>query len=187
MRIKEIIQEVEQIKLSKAKGTLDTGIYTEKDIIKYRQAKQISTITTGQQVFKGTDKSGSTYYYAVSPDTTRIEISVRGIEKNNVLSKIYLQANKGNTLTAADFYHWLIVKHNLTLVADMQTSGGHNVWKALQRDHRDVNIHGWLRGKPVNINMKDDEYTHGPGYYKDEKVPQELKDASDMLLVAHKK
>jgi hypothetical protein len=78
-------------------------------------------------------------------------------------------------------------------VASEQSPGGQRVWEYLQKHHPDVNVHGWLNGKPVNINMSDPEYSHAPEhteyqqYLPKNQQSKETSDAYNMKLVATKK
>jgi hypothetical protein len=97
-----------------------------------------------------------------------------------------LDSAPGNTLRAADFYRILITQLKIILVADAQSPGGKAVWAKLNK-FPDVSIHGWLKGKPVNITPDDDEYAYGT--YQDLLIrgnrDNENTDALNMKLVAY--
>ena len=195
MKINEIIteglNEVEEIDyISHKKGKQHHDDPTNKDDLERLGAVIVGRMKSGHTIYveKSKDSSSWTSYYALSP-TGLVDLALGGYEKKNVLSDLNLYAiNKANTLKAHDFYHFLITKLNKVLVADRQSPGGHAVWKQMQKFHKDINIHGWLKGKPVNIDMNDDEYTHAPehsDYLSD--VSPETSDAMKMQLVASKK
>ena len=193
MKVNEIIVEVEQIEVGKAKGKwADTDPSTEKDVIE-RGAVLLGKTKSGHRIYNNKKPwyannilSG---YYAINPVNNKVDLMLEAYEKNNVLRSLRIRAiSKKNTLKAHDFYHYLITKLNKVLVADKQSPGGEAVWRQLQKFHRDVTIHGWLDGKPVNIDMNDPEYTHAPeaqGWFDND--PPEIKAARKMELVASKK
>ncbi len=197
---KEYISEVEEIDyIDKAKVGVE-GAWenhrTENELIA-NNFKHISTTKSGHRVYyKGIKhpKGGmtTTEYFAVHPKTRKIHIGVAAQEHNNVLSDLSLGAYPKNTLKGHDFYHHLITHHDKVLVGSSQTPGSHKVWKDLQKYHRDVNVHGWRKGNPVNIDMRDDEYTHAPTTYSygsmhGRSYSPEAHDAMITKLVAHKK
>ena len=97
-----------------------------------------------------------------------------------------LNSTKDNKLKAHDFYHELI-KHGYTLYTDVQGEGGQLVWSKLSK-FKDVNIHGWYNGKPVNISFAKDSdeiyLDHESGEtYSDGKKRSEY----GIALIAHKK
>jgi hypothetical protein len=138
-------------------------------------------------------------YYVVDNRTQRAQIQLMCRDRNNVLDDLSLFAAPNNTIKAADFYRILITKMNKILVADRQSPGSQAVWAKLAK-FPDVNIHGWLGGKPVNITPADREYAYGTpdgGRWKrsssagvhswvSNKNPENT-DARNMKLVAHKK
>ena len=120
-------------------------------------------------------------------------------DRNNVLDDLSLFAAPNNTVKAADFYRILITKLNKILVADRQSPGSQAVWAKLAK-FPDVNVHGWLNGKPVNITPADREYAYGTeerGRWKMNSATgiqswisndtPENRAAKNMKLVAHKK
>lgn len=200
MKINEVIQTVDEVSelthIRKRKGKWHPeDPTTEKQLIKIG-GKQIATMPDGHKVYLEKDPRGGSWnsYYAVSPDG-KVDLTVGATEQNNVLSDISLYAvNKNNTLKAHNFYAFLITKLGKTLVASSQSPGGHAVWKQLQRFHKNISIHGWLNDKPVNVDMRDPEYTHAPEGSDDdwrspwkERDPEEISDARNMKLVATKR
>lgn len=128
---------------------------------------------------------GSVTYIAREKKTGRAHVMVDGTEKNNVLHIHTVAAHGKSTMKAHDFYHHLL-KHGKTLVSDsMQSHGGAHVWRKLAAKHG-VNVHGWHRGKPVNVYPhKDPEMTHIDPYEED--PDDHHKDVRDLKLVAHLK
>lgn len=194
MKINEVIQntgivdeviELTHIGKRKGKGHPDDPT-TEKEAIKLG-AKMIGTMKDGHKIYLELSKTTPNWksYYAISPEGM-VDLALGASEKNNVLTNLSLYAiNKKNTLKAHNFYAYLITVLGKTLVAAEQSPGGHAVWKQLQKYHKNVSIHGWYKGKAVNIDMRDPEYTHGPDWHLG--APKEIKHARDMELVATKR
>lgn len=195
-RKQEELDEVEELDyVSKSKKQGFRGPRKLSGIKSSFGAKEL--LNTGNfSIWRGHER-GSSIYYIVDNRTGEAQIQLMAHERNNTLSGLSLFAAPGNTIKAADFYRLLITKLNKVLVASNQSPGSQAVWAKLNK-FPDVNIHGWLDGKPVNIDTKDREYAYGDAKYKYIKDPktglikqispsQELKDATRMKLVAHKK
>jgi len=177
---KQYITEVENITYSSDKGVILNHLNNEKDLKEY-DAEHISTTASGHKLYKY-KYHGKTSYHAVNPETKSIDMGIEGKEKNDVLHKPLIMANHGNTIKAHDFLHHLITKHDKTIVVDKMSAGGKSAFQKLQNEHgKEVNIHGWHKGSPVNIHMGDEDYMHGDKDNADEK------EAKETLMVAHKK
>lgn len=198
MKINEIITETVEVDEVSQLSWIDNkkGPHSNNDPKTIKDVKAMKLVKVGQMdsgheiYYEKTKMPGSGWvsYYAVAPDG-KVDLGLGAYEKGNVLSKLNLYAiNKNNTLKAHNFYAYLITKLNKVLVAKEQSPGGHAVWKQLQKYHRDINIHGWSKGKAVNIDMNDPEYTHAPEYsgYNNPDSPETI-DAEKMELVASKK
>lgn len=142
----------------------------------------ISRTKSGHYVYRTfTPGTSRKEYHAVNHNTGKVDVSMDGMERLNVISKILLVANPGNTIKAHDFYHHLIQHHNKVLVNDMLSLGGKIVLKRLNtKYHATVQTHGWLDGKAQNLTDKDDEYVYG-----DCTAPEQSQ-ACRMKLVSHK-
>lgn len=68
-----------------------------------------------------------------------------------------LVARDGSALKADKAYHYLITKHGIHVETDTQTLGSQAVWRKLAK-HRDVSIHGWHKGKPVNVRPGEEDH-----------------------------
>ena len=184
-----IIDEVEELThVSKRKGKWGGEPSTEEELTgRNTEYKLVGTTQSGHRIYCRNTLWGSTYYAAVNPITKKVDIFLESFEENNVLSDLRLRAlTKNNTLKAHNFYAFLITKLGKTLVAAEQSPGGHAVWKQLQKYHKNISIHGWLNGKPVNVDMRDPEYTHAPEFDGwDHSV--DIANARDMNLIATKK
>ena len=193
MKIHEVI-EITHIGKRKGKNHPDDPS-TEKDLIALGGI-HLDTMPDGHKIYLEKSKTewgaanNWNSYYAVSPEG-KVDLALGAEEKNNVLTDLSLYAiNKNNTLKAHNFYAFLVTKLGKTLVASHQSPGGHAVWKQLQRYHKNVEIHGWLNGKPVNVDMRDPEYTHSKDtdtWDSNGEYSHELLDAKNMELVATRK
>jgi hypothetical protein len=194
MRSYEFIPEVEQLThITKKKGKQSKADPTTRQELIDMGAKMVGKMSSGHEIWE--EPVHGAYnnwvsYDAVNPNGL-VDLTVGANEKKNVMRDLNLYAiNPNNTLKAHNFYAYLITKLNKVLVASQQSSGGENVWVQLQRFHHNtIDIHGWLNGKPVNVDMRDREQTHAPdpGWPENNKQPQEVKDARKMELVAYKK
>jgi hypothetical protein len=182
MKISEIIQEVEEIDITKSKRNY--SVDRPKTIKQLDDAGAMQILRVGDILIYRDGSKSVPRYTSVLQSTGRVQIILECEERNGVLTNLRLMALPGNTLSAAKFYHMLITKLNKTLVGTHQSPGSQATWAKLNK-YRDVEIHGWLNGKPVNITPLDREYAYAPavGYFS----PQELKDANKMKLVACKK
>lgn len=182
---KEYLAEVKDIKISKNdeffKNRINYNCGNKWDPEKHPENKHISTSSSGHHIYKTKirGKPGVYRYHAYAPKTKRSTISVEGKEQNGVLSHLNLASHSSNKLKAHDFYHHLLKHHLTALVADQQSPGGKAVWEKLSKK-RDINIHGWSNGKPINVKFGEDE-THSGNSDNDEASTEIRR----MKLVAH--
>ena len=105
------------------------------------------------------------------------------IKPNKKVLKIdIIYSSSFNKLKAYDFYHKLI-QDGYVLFTNMQSEGGQLIWSKLYK-FKDVNIHGWYRGKAVNVdlNKDNDEIYIDMHDYGNDPV-----NSGSIDLVAHKK
>ena len=124
-------------------------------------------------VYDKSQKAFTLYLSAYSVIKMVIKINILGSTKNNKLK-------------AHDFYHELI-KRGYTLYSNEQSEGGQLVWSKLSK-FKDVNIHGWYNGKPVNISLANDS----DEIYLDHESAETYSDGKKrsgygIALIAHKK
>lgn len=106
---------------------------------------------------------------------------IKKVIKINILG-----STKNNKLKAHDFYHELI-KRGYTLYSDAQSEGGQLVWSKLSK-FKDVNIHGWYNGKPVNVSLeKDSEEIYLDRNSAETYSDGKKRSAYGIALIAHKK
>lgn len=89
-------------------------------------------------------------------------------------------------------YHHLITKHDMVLTSDRQSLGGYKIWEKLSK-MKGIGVHGYSRGKPVNVGTEDPEETHATVddviMARHEGDSNDLKDLvkkKNVMLVAHK-
>lgn len=184
MRLSEFAQvdEVEEIEYSKSKRQGFAGPRSLKALKSRFHIKQL--LDLGKFSIWHVGSGQSSIYYIIDNRTEEAQIQLSCNERKNVLSSLNLFAAPGNTVKAVDFYRILITKLDKVLVGDRQSPGSQAVWAKLAK-LPDVAVHGWLKGKPVNITPVDREeaYATSDQSYQS----PELKSAHDMKLVAHKK
>lgn len=182
---------------SKKAGLLDFTSLTK------TKSHLISSSPSGHQIWKHTPSdhpkcwysspidSNTVIYYATHLDTKhKVHMAVEGIQKNNVLHEKFLRKGDDGTIKAHDLYHHLLkAGHVVAIVGDDHSLGAYNVWLKLSKK-KNVNIHGWYLGKPVNIKFGVD-FTHSVKFEYDGTVPEYAvsynKNILDMVLVAHLK
>lgn len=152
------------------------GYRKDKSEWKYSSNQLVSKMSTGHHIYKAINpETKETIFHAYDPATKRSTLTVQGRMRNGVLSKLYLAAHESNKLPAHEFYHHLLKHHVRAIVADSQSEGARKVWGKLAKK-RNVNIHGWHKGKAVNVKFGEDE-THD--------VKKGDPSIRDMQLVAH--
>lgn len=168
----------------KKKGKSSTFYQDEEHILSHK-GKHISTTPSGFLVYRTTTPGTiRREYHAVNPKTKKVEISFDGDEKNGVLTRLLLAANKGNKIKGHEFLHHLVTYHDKVLVWDVHTIGGKIVTERLSK-MKGINTHGWSEGQPINLTVDDEEYTHGPKGIRG-KTHEEIS-AANMILITHRK
>lgn len=187
MRAQEFttIDEVEELDyVSKSKREGYRGPREIETLQKLYHVKQILDLGDFS-IWRG-HKFSVALYLIVDNHNGLAQIQLMTTERKNVLSNLSLFAAPNNKIKAADFYRILITKLNKVLVGDRQSPGSQAVWAKLAK-FPDVNVHGWLNGKPVNITPADREYAYGTLKTSGDYESPENMDAVKMKLVAHKK
>jgi len=144
----------------------------------------------GMYVRKTTHGEGDAAYHLQDPKTKKITHSVNGEERRGVLKVGGASSTGDSSIKMHDFYHHLLKHHVKALVGTDHSEGAKKVWQKLAKK-RGVSLHGWHKGKAVNLDPGDESETHGPrppsrsGWdsEKDTRSPEE-KTAADTKLVA---
>ena len=183
----DFLDEVEELDLknpAKRASRLEFTSRRDAEFSSYVKDTKVVGKIRGNEVIEARGLFGSLrIYMVINHKTGKNMLSVTCSEsKGGVLSDLGLAAAPGNTVSATELYHFLITKLGKTLVADRQTEGSQRVWQRLER-LPDVGVHGWLKGRAVNIGTQDPE-AYGRDDY--DLSPEQL-DALGMKLVAYKK
>lgn len=142
--------------------------------------EKIHSQTKDHHIYRLT-RPGLTRYTARHKQTGEAHLIVQGLERNNVLHIRSTAGSNESSIKAYEMYHHLI-KQGVTLASDSkQSEGGRRIWQKLSQA-RDVNVHGWYKGKPVNVKIGSDE-TH----IEVDDTSRGTSQIRDMILVAHKK
>lgn len=145
------------------------GKYTIHDL-----GNKISTTKSGHDVYH--DKPGE--YYAVK--NGKIHLHISGNKDGKSFATVQTKAYEGNTIKAHELYAHLIKHHKLILTSGAnQSEGGKKIWQRLSKV-KGINVHGWHKNEPININPLDDTETH-----HHDKKDKNLNYITKMRLVAH--
>lgn len=143
------------------------------------------------------DKSGwnsNSRFYAVNDDNGQVDITVSGILKNTGKASTFkidvLSGRNSINLKAYEFYRAIMLAMPIIFVTDTQSYGGMRTWQELSR-YPDIEVFGWLDGKPVNVDPRDSDETHATEKdvrvgFRDTPEP-EAREIRKMQLVAHRK
>lgn len=112
-------------------------------------------------------------------------LSYNDAKNAKTISIAVLMTSSYNKLHADVFYHELI-KRDYILTTSMQSEGGQFVWSKLAK-YPDVGIHGWYKGKPVNVSLSKDYDEIYLDYENNELKKGSKHDTVGMELVAYKK
>ena len=134
------------------------------------------------ELHAGEPEYGWHHIAAVNPETKRVDVSLWGRKRGKTFH-VHTVAATGEGPKAHDFYrHVLKTGHVNALVGSEHSPGGQKVWQRLAK-HRDVEVHGWHRGKAVNLDPSDPEQTHAT---KHEREPEEREVARTKLVASLK-
>ena len=153
----------------------------------YRKIGRITAAKSGKKVdlYKRRSKSwdgDTSHYVGHDPETGTVTHSVSGYNnKGGGLTNIAATSGGGHPVKMHDVYHHILKRgHQTSLVGDNQSTGAIGVWNKLSKKSG-MTIHGWSKGKPVNLgkfsNDADEDETHTP-YAK----PGETHDKEDVKI-----
>lgn len=125
-------------------------------------------------------------FYAVNDQTGLIDITVDGYMERKGKSYTFkintLDGRGGSSMKAYEFYRAIMLKMPIILMTDQQSYGGMRTWQELSR-YPDIEVFGWMDGKPINVDPLDPDETHAT---RRERDPESMA-IRDMYLVAHRK
>jgi hypothetical protein len=122
--------------------------------------------------------NGKSSYHVVHRESGKVTTTVYG--ERNPKSKSFAISTTDSTGTgpkAHKVYRKILqTGHSTSIVGKSHSEGGQKIWQKLSSE-KGVSVHGWHRGKPVNIDAKDPEETHvssdeaKKGYLKGKRDP----------------
>ena len=132
--------------------------------------KKIDTDEIGGVKIGSVDKEHGIYhsrwdnvdtYHVVHEPTKKVTTTIAG--SRNPKTKTFTIDTTDSTGTgpkAHKVYRKILqTGHSTSLVGKSHSEGGQKIWQKLSSE-KGVSVHGWHRGKPVNIDAKDPEETH---------------------------
>jgi hypothetical protein len=142
----------------------------------------------GHRVRKTSFGQGDAAYHLEDPKTGDITHSVNGSERRSILTVGGASSTGNSKIKMHDFYHHLIRKHIKALVGTSHSEGAKKVWQKLAKKPG-VSLHGWHKGKAVNLDPQDEDETHAPkaSYPVDRREPEEKEVASTKLVASYHK
>jgi hypothetical protein len=124
---------------------------------------------------------GLDLYYSRNKNTGIVHLTITG--KRNPTTKVYTidtADSDGQGPKAHIVYRKILESgHSVALVGKSHSEGGQKIWQNLAKE-RGISIHGWYRGKAININARDPEETHVSekealaGFLKRDKAGKEI-------------
>jgi len=153
----------------------------------YGKEKYLGTFK-GYRVRKTSFGQGDAAYHLEDPKTGDITHSVNGSERRGVLTVGGASSTGNSKIKMHDFYHHLIRKHIKALVGTSHSEGAKKVWQKLAKKPG-VSLHGWHKGKAVNLDPQDEGETHAPAarYPIDRREPEEKEVAATKLVASYHK
>ena len=89
----------------------------------FKTLRHISTMPTGHQIWKGVDRSKSSFYYATDPNK-RITSVLSGEQKNKDFHIHWAGNSKDSGISMNDIRAHLVNRHGLKLISDTEHSPG---------------------------------------------------------------
>jgi hypothetical protein len=134
---------------------------------KYKEAEgglKIGSIDKEHDLYHTPDNwsgGGKSSYHVVHKNSGKVTTTVYG--KRNPKSKSFEINTTDSTGTgpkAHKVYRKILQSgHSTSLVGKSQSEGGQKIWQKLSSE-KGVSVHGWHRGRGINIDPKDPEETH---------------------------
>ena len=155
----------------------------------YETGHKISEEEAGKRVGRIDSKTDLYYneidkhdlYYARDKATGLVQFTVSG--ERNSRTKVYTidtADSTGQGPKAHIVYRKILESgHSVALVGKSHSEGGQKIWQNLAKE-RGITIHGWYRGKLINIDPHDPEDTHvsekeaAAGHLKTDRAGREI-------------
>jgi hypothetical protein len=160
-----------------------------KEKFSYETGNKLSVKEAGRRIgrvdsktdlyFKNEDSIG--IYYARDDATGMIHFTLTGkMKPGTKVFQIDTADSTGKGPKAHIIYRKILESgHAVALVGKSHSEGGQKIWQKLARE-RGISIHGWYRGKAININPLDPEETHvsekeaAAGHLKKDRAGREI-------------
>jgi hypothetical protein len=165
-----------------------TGI-RRKQKFSYETGHKLSVKDAGKRVGRIDAKTDLYYttiehfnlYYARDNETGMIHFTVTGrMKPGTKVYEIDTADSTGKGPKAHIVYRKILESgHAVALIGKSHSEGGQKIWQKLAKE-RGITIHGWYRGKAININPLDPEETHvsekeaAAGHLKKDKAGREI-------------
>ena len=177
------------------------SVYRKKQVIN-QYGRSSSMQVTGRTLINHYYVADSTGKVSVKMETQqKFDMDKSKFDKGEEIDKVASDSSNPDRPGAHELYHHLITHHDKMLTSFAQSPGGRKVWKKLS-GMKNINVHGWdtEQNKPVNIDMKSDDYEHEIyASHKDKKAAKEegggvknkeyqgVSAVMNMNVVAHRK
>jgi hypothetical protein len=130
------------------------------------KTQKIGSVGSDHNIYHTPDEwsdTGHSLYHVVHRDSGKVTTTIYG--KRNPKSKSFAIDtidSTGKGPKAHKVYRKILQSgHSTSLVGSSHSEGGQKIWQKLSSE-KGVSVHGWHRGKAVNIDPKDPEETHVP-------------------------
>ena len=144
----------------KHKFNYETGTKASaRDIQSGYYGRKIASVDKEHDIHHSEDGS----YYVIHKPTGKITTTISGVRNPKSKSfSINTVDSTGKGPKVHKVYRKILQSgHSTSLVGSSHSEGGQKIWQKLSSE-KGVSVHGWHKGKPVNIDPKDPEETHVP-------------------------
>lgn len=139
-------------------------------------------------IYKTDNNTGRVRFYAVNNDNGLADMTVDGSMHRKGKQQIFkinvVNGRTGSKIKAHKFYRSILLNLPIIFVTDTQSYGGLRIWQELSK-YPDIEVFGWLNGKPINVTPLDPDETHADA--DEVGTDKELVDIFKMKLIAHKR
>lgn len=138
----------------------------------------------GHDIYHYHDANANRHHiYVHDPKTETVTSHIHGvINKAHSLSDVYATSTGKGPKMHEIYHHLLKHKHVNTIVGDNQSEGAKKVWKNLAKK-KDISIHGWSNGKPINVTPYDEDEVYAK---KSDKSPEGKSAGATKLVASYK-
>lgn len=124
------------------------------------QDTKIAKADDEHDIYHRKHSNGADSYHVVHRNTGKVVSTIYGNRTRNKTFHIDTTDSTGTGPKAHEVYHKILQSgHSTSLVGHSHSEGGQKIWQKLS-SRRGVSVHGWHKGKPVNLDPKDPQDTH---------------------------